>query len=400
MKSETAFLDGRNPDDRALARAAAWMGWGTLAWYAGALLGAWVLPWSWRCALGEAGGSAGGRWVLPLVQTGVVFAGPWILGYAVRRWRREGGGPFRGRVRMALESLAIGAAGIVVGSWSGWVGVWCFWLGAILVWMDFGGAVRKAHPRAVARCMAGGILLMLAAIPDIIRHRRAMGWMDGAVLLLSAVGAWVVLSGFARIPGPGRRCWAIWAAAVLALVVVAEAVAEWAPTALLRRINDGLRDRLVARCETASDGESPAAWRVLAAGEIRREHDDGLTERPSGLLAAFGGDMLGLWPSADAATPPARYWHQCDRLAYLARWNHDLRVLDDLSAMPPGPERDAAWAAGLDAAKRHFSLASPTAIRNIWGRWKEEADAAAGSQHPRAATLAEEGGDGLAEGGG
>lgn len=400
MKSETASLDGRSPDDRALARAAAWMGWGTLAWYAGALLGAWVLPWSWRCALGEAGGSAGGRWVLPLVQTGVVFAGPWILGYAVRRWRREGGGPFHGRVRMALESLAIGAAGIVVGSWSGWVGVWCFWLGAILVWMDFGGAVRKAHPRAVARCMAGGILLMLAAIPDIIRHRRAMGWMDGAVLLLSAVGAWVVLSGFARIPGPGRRRWASWAAAVLVLVVVVEAVAERVPTALLRQINDGLRDRLVARCETAPEGESPAAWRVLAAGEIRREHDDGLTERPSGLLAAFGGDMLCLWPSADAATPPARYWHQCDRLAYLARWNHDLRVLDDLSAMPPGPERDAAWAAGLDAAKRHFSLASPTAIRNIWGRWKEEADAAAGSQHPRAATLAEEGGDGLAEGGG
>lgn len=50
--------------------------------------------------------------------------------------------------------------------------------------------------------------------------------------------------------------------------------------------------------------------------------------------------------------------------------------------MPPGPDRDAAWAAGLDAADRHFSLASgfflsPYAIRNVWTRWKEEADAAA-----------------------
>lgn len=375
-------MDGRSPDDRALVRAAARMGWGTLAWYAGALLGAWVLPWTWRCALGEAGSTAGGRWLLMLIQTGVVFAGPCMLGYATRRWRRVGGGLFRGRVRLVWESLAVGAASLVVGTWAGWVGTWCFWLGAMLAWMDFGGAARKAHPRAVVRCMAGGILLMLAAIPDCFRHRCAMGWMDGAVLLLSAAGTWVVLSAFARIPGPGRRRWASWAAAVLVLVVVVEAVAERVPTALLRRINDGLRDSLVARCETVPEGESPAVWRVLAAGEIRREHDDGLTEGPSGILAALVGDMLCLWPSADAATPPARYWCQRDRLAYLVRWMHDLRVLDDLSAMPPGPDRDAAWAAGLDAANRDFSWASrsfqsPSAIRTVWTLWKEEADAAA-----------------------
>ena len=382
MKIENASSVPLSPDESSLARAAAWMGWGTLAWYAGTLLGSWVLPWSWRCALGDAGDSAVGRWLLPLVQMGVVFAGPCLVGYAARRWRREGGGPFRGRGRLALVSLAIGAAAIVLGHWSGWVGDWCFWLGAVLAWMDFGGAVRKAHPRAVARCVAGGILLMLAAIPDIIRHRRAMGCMDGAVLLLSAAGTWVALSGFAWIPGPGRRRWASWAAAVLVLAVVVEAVAEWGPTALLRRINDGLRDRLLARCESAPEGEAPAAWCVLAAGEIRQERRVWHTEGPSGLLAAFAGDMLCLWPSADAATPPARYWYQYDRMAHLLRWKHDLRVLHDLSAMPPGPDRDAAWAAGMDAANRHFPLASGFfqprgATREVWILWKEEADAAA-----------------------
>ena len=124
--------------------------------------------------------------------------------------------------------------------------------------------------------------------------------------------------------------------------VLAGSIGAWPEEALEEAVRE--ESRLASR-----GGEDWRRWasQEIVLGDLRCMH--GLPSVPKSFAAAFG---CGTAPELTGNTHARNFWMQRDRCTLLRDWAWTLDALESVAAAPPGEERDAAWAAYMEAAER------------------------------------------------